>query len=106
MARTPGRARSGALGRIGELVRTGAAALVTAAADDETAKALDRAAGPQWRWIARVGTLVSLVARSLIRGLDSRDRAERERGTGEPGPFSPDPDPATGRDRMDSPPAS
>ena len=56
-------------------------ALVVAAADKETAKALDRAAGPQWRWIARVGTLVSLLAGAVVRG---RIHAIKRIGSGVP----------------------
>ena len=63
-----------ALDRAGDLVRAGVAAVADAATDDETVKALDRAAGPEWRWGARIGTLVAAVAKGAIAGATGRDR--------------------------------
>ena len=68
-----------ALDRAGDLVLAGVAAVAEAATDDETVKALDRAAGPEWRWAARVGTLVAAVARGVGPGPGARQR------TGSPG---------------------
>jgi hypothetical protein len=67
-----------ALDRAGDLVRAGVAAVADAATDDETVKALDRAAGPEWRWGARIGTLVAAIAKGAITGATGRDRRAGE----------------------------
>ena len=81
------------LDRAGDVLRSGVAAVVEAAADGETAKALDRAAGPEWRWAARVGTIVAAAVRTVIKDPDRGRTAAPDRRAGEPlaTPASPEP---------------
>ena len=72
------------LDRAGDLVRAGVVAVVEAATDDETAKALDRAAGPEWRWAGRIGTVVAAVARAAVGRSDHGPGSGPDRRAGEP----------------------
>ena len=78
--------------RATDLVRAGVAAVAEAsvaavadaAVDDETAKALDRAAGKEWRWAARVLTVVVAIARGLVRAPRRPPEAGHDGRAGEP----------------------
>ena len=58
------------LTNVGRLVRSGAGAVLDAAADDKTVDALDKAAGPQWRWAVRLASVGVAAARSALGGDD------------------------------------
>jgi hypothetical protein len=75
----------GAVATIGRLVRGAAAAAVEIAADDDTGKALDAAAGPGWRWAARFAEVAHVAARGAVSGAEPTDRSEPERD-----PLAPD----------------
>ena len=68
-----------ALGTVRRLIRTGADALIEAAADERTGEALDRAAGSDWRWTARAGSLVAAAAR-VVTGDPSKPTTDAEAG--------------------------
>ena len=57
---------AGAIDIAGDVMRAGITAVAAAADDEETAKALDRAAGREWRWAARVATIAVALARAVI----------------------------------------
>lgn len=80
----------------GALVHAGVAAVAEVAVDDETAKALDRAAGPEWRWAARVLIILSAIARGITRGPDRPSRPDRSRPVDQPAAMPSKP-PAAGR---------
>jgi hypothetical protein len=92
----------GAVATIGRLVRGAAAAAVELAADEDTGKALDAAAGPGWRWAARVAEVAHVAARGAVSAAEPTARPEPERdplspdGVVSPGP--PPADPAPDRD--------
>jgi hypothetical protein len=87
-------AAAAAVDKAGDLVRAGVTAVVEVASDEETAKALDRAAGTEWRWAARIVTIVSALARGLIGGPEPPPEG-RDRRAGEPLAAPPEP-PASG----------
>ena len=66
-------------GRSAGSIRTGADALIEAAADERTGEALDRAAGSDWRWTARAGSLVAAAAR-VVTGDPSKPTTDAEAG--------------------------
>jgi hypothetical protein len=69
-ADTPGAGRDGVLGTLAELgrmVRSGAGAVLEAAADERTGQMIDRMAGPQWRWAARAASVAASAAQEAIR---------------------------------------
>jgi hypothetical protein len=77
-AETPGFAREGALGALedlGRLVRSGAEAVLEAAADGKTAKAMDEMAGSEWRWAARAVSVAATAAQEVIRAKEEGDEA-------------------------------
>jgi hypothetical protein len=69
-AATPGASKSGVAGvleEVGRIVRTSAEAAIDVASDERTGQAIDRLAGPQWRWAARIAAIGALAARSVVR---------------------------------------
>jgi hypothetical protein len=66
---------SGALASIGRLVRSGAEIVVEAAADERTGQAIDRLAGPEWRWAARAASVAVGAAREALAPPDDDDPA-------------------------------
>jgi hypothetical protein len=58
-------------------LRSGAGAVLEAASDKRTAEALDRLAGPDWRWAVRAASVASEAAREVI-----RDAPDVETGPG------------------------
>ena len=87
-----------ALDRAGDLVRAGVVAVVEAAADGETAKALDRAAGPEWRWAGRIGTVVAAVVRAAAHRPDRPLGSGPDRRAGEPVATRPTAEPPSAGD--------
>ncbi len=85
-----------AMDKAGELVRAGVAAVAEVAVDDDTAKALDRAAGREWRWAARVLIILSAVARAVIGVPERPSRGDRDRPVDQPAAVPSEP-PASGR---------
>ena len=84
---------------LGRLIRSGAGALVDVAADDRTAAALDKVAGPQWRWAVRLGSVAAVAARSAVQGSDAEvvgTDGERPDGSRAGQAASPTGAPATG----------
>lgn len=78
------------LASVGRLIREGAEAIVEAATDDKTADALDRVAGPQWRWAVRAASVAASAARAAVRApgpTDPDDEIVGVRGAGEPARF-------------------
>ena len=59
-------ATADALDIAGGVVRAGVSAVATVAADEETVKALDRAAGREWRWAARIAGMAVALARGAM----------------------------------------
>lgn len=55
----------GLLTELGRLARTGAGVVADVATDERTGRAVDRVAGPHWRWAARIASLALAVARGL-----------------------------------------
>ena len=95
-AATPGMPPSGirgALAGAGRLALDGAEALLEAASDERTGQAIDRAAGPGWRWATRAASVVVAAAAALAR---TRDEIEDERAPGGDGDDVPDPAVAPG----------
>ncbi|MBA2701015.1 MAG: hypothetical protein H0U58_04845 [Chloroflexi bacterium] len=96
-AETPGTddGRMAAIGSLGRLIRNGAETLAEVAADDRTAAALDKVAGPQWRWAVRLGSVAAVAARSALRGPEeASDDAEADARATAP-PAHPDDRPAS-----------
>ena len=62
-----------ALDRVGRWLRAGAGAVIEAAGDDRTVEALDKAAGPEWRWAARAASVAAGAAREVLREDEARD---------------------------------
>jgi hypothetical protein len=75
---------AGAVDIAADVVRAGITAVAAAADDEETAQALDRAAGREWRWAARLATIAVALARAVIGGPERPARADRDRRVGEP----------------------
>lgn len=81
-----------ALATAGRLVRTGAAVVLAAAADDRTGQLIDRAAGPQWRWAARAASVAAVAARAALSDEPGTAAGRTGQVTGEPVAF-PEPPP-------------
>jgi hypothetical protein len=62
-----------ALDRVGRWLRAGAGAIIEAAGDERTVEALDKAAGPEWRWAARAASVAAGAAREVLREDEARD---------------------------------
>jgi hypothetical protein len=62
-----------ALDRVGRWLRAGAGAMIEAAGDERTVEALDKAAGPEWRWAARAASVAAGAAREVLREDEARD---------------------------------
>jgi hypothetical protein len=78
---SPGVRRDGAIGtleELGRLVRTGAGAVLEAAADQRTVAALDRVAGSDWRWAARAASVAAVAARAVSRSRPDDDRQRHD----------------------------
>lgn len=74
-----------ALASLGRIVRTGVEAVAEAAADERTGQAIDRMAGPEWRWAVRVASVAVGAAREAMtsagpRESDTAPAAAREAG--------------------------
>jgi hypothetical protein len=81
------------LATIGRWVRAGADAVAEAATDDRTGQAIDRLAGPDWRWAARAASVAVGVARAAITTQDTRnpdDPVASARAAGEPARYPVD----------------
>jgi len=81
-AETPGVAHDGALGALedlGRLVRSGAEAVLEAAADERTVEAIDKMAGSDWRWAARAASVAATAAQEVI---GAREEAAAEAANG------------------------
>ena len=77
-AQTPGVAREGVLGALedlGRVVRSGAEAVLEAAADRRTAEAIDQMAGSEWRWAARAASVAATAAQEVVRAREEGDAA-------------------------------
>ncbi len=88
------------LSTLGRLARTGAGVAVDVATDERTGQALDRIAGPQWRWAIRAASVAAIAAREAFRAPGPRDPDDAivgERNAGEPSRF-PDRDRDADRD--------
>jgi hypothetical protein len=69
----PPEGATAALTRVGRWLRAGAGAVLDAAGDERTAEALDKAAGPEWRWAARAASVAAGAAREVLREDQTRD---------------------------------
>ena len=76
----------GAISAVGQLLRTGAEAALEVAADDRTGQALDRIAGPEWRWAARTASVAATAAREIIRLPSDKDAPDIAAGEPLPEP--------------------
>ena len=85
----------GAISKVGKLLRTGAEAALEVAADDKTGQALDRIAGPQWRWAARTASVAATAAREIVRPPADEDAPDVTAG-------EPLPDPPSRRGRTEA----
>jgi hypothetical protein len=89
------------LSTLGRIARTGAGVAVDVATDERTGQALDRMAGPQWRWAIRAASVAAIAAREALRAPGPRDPDDSivgERNAGEPSRFPADPPGNDGRD--------
>ena len=77
---------------VGDLVGSSAGAIVDAATDKETQKALDRVAGPRWRLGVAATSVVVAALRALLAGRDSSGPAAGPTPSGEPASFPQEPD--------------
>ncbi len=80
-ADTPGVRHDGALGALedlGRLVRSGAEVVLAAAADEHTVEAMDRVAGPEWRWAARAASVAAVAAQEAIKPREDAKAEEEE----------------------------
>jgi hypothetical protein len=71
----PGRSPS-PLAAIGRWVRTGADAVAEAVTDERTGQLIDRVAGTDWRWAARVASVAVGAARVALTAPGARDPAD------------------------------
>ncbi len=86
-AETPGVTQQGALGAledIGRLVRSGAEAVLEAAADRRTGEAIDQMAGSEWRWAARAASVAATAAQEVMRAREHDDEAPDGNGAAPP----------------------
>jgi hypothetical protein len=82
-AETPGLPGDGplaALREAGRVARAGLRTVLEVAADERTGDAIDRIAGPQWRWAARAATVAASAARVAVQTADEADPPPREDG--------------------------
>ena len=80
-ADTPGVKHDGALGTLGDLgrlLKSGAGAVIEAAADERTGQMIDRISGPQWRWVGRAASVAAIAAREAIRAREEHDDEDEE----------------------------
>jgi hypothetical protein len=85
-ASTPGRADNGVVGlleEIGRLARTATTAAIDIASDERTGAVVDRLAGPQWRWAARIAAIGALATRSAVRARARRGDSNEPEETAE-----------------------
>ena len=78
------------LSTLGRIARSGAGVAVDVATDERTGQALDRMAGPQWRWAIRAASVAAIAAREALRAPGPRDPDDSivgERNAGEPSRF-------------------
>jgi hypothetical protein len=80
----------GAISKVGKLLRSGAEAALEVAADDKTGQALDRLAGPEWRWAARTASVAATAAREIVRPPAEEDAPDVTAGEPLPGPSTRD----------------
>ena len=86
-AETPGVAHEGVLGALedlGRVVRSGAEAVLEAAADRKTAEAIDQMAGSEWRWAARAASVAATAAQEVVRAREDADEARDGAGEAPP----------------------
>lgn len=81
-----------AAAKVGEVVASSAGAIVDAASDKETQKALDRVAGPRWRLGVAATSIIVATLRAMLGGRDASGRAAGPKPSGEPAPFPRQPD--------------
>src|SRR3954453_11647244 len=81
-----------AAARVGELVGASAGAIVDAAADKQTQKALDRVAGRRWRLAVAAMSVIVSTLRAIVAGRRSGGRGGAGTPSGEPASFPHQPD--------------
>jgi hypothetical protein len=81
-----------AAARVGELVGSSAGAIVDAATDEQTQKALDKVAGRRWRLGVALMSVVVAAIRAMLAGRRSSDPGTGVAPSGEPAPFPQQPD--------------
>jgi hypothetical protein len=78
----PAATAAAAVATLGRWLRSGAGAVIEAAADEKTGEMLDKLAGPDWRVAVRAAALASGAARDAMR--EVREDADAPSGAGEP----------------------
>jgi hypothetical protein len=66
------------LHEVARVARAGLRTALEVAADDRTGEAIDRMAGPQWRWAARAASVAASAARVAVQAADDADPPPRE----------------------------